>query len=67
MKNPTISTEGENTAMNASHDSQPQLSDSAFYLIALATLLKRGIFSATMQDYLEPGKFAGFKNDLTIN
>lgn len=40
-----------------------KLSDEAFYLIVLASLLKKMIYPATLNQFLVPGSFAGFNND----
>lgn len=38
----------------------PSLSDSAFYLIALLTLLRESIDPRLLKDLLIPGKFVGY-------
>ena len=44
-------------------ESTLRLSDNAFYLIALAVLLKKMVKPGTLQNFLTPGKFAGLNND----
>lgn len=41
---------------------KPGISDQAFYLIALIKLLKSDIYPASLEDYLRPGNFVGFRN-----
>ncbi|HVT85184.1 MAG TPA: hypothetical protein VHD35_08260 [Chitinophagaceae bacterium] len=41
----------------------PKLSDDAFYLIVLGSLLKKMIYPATLKQFLAPGSFVGFNND----
>ena len=40
--------------------STTRISDSAFYLIVLASLLRRAIGSQALQEMLIPGKFVGY-------
>ncbi|HEV8282895.1 MAG TPA: hypothetical protein VGQ09_01225 [Chitinophagaceae bacterium] len=65
MKIQTIATaRTESKIMKPCYDSRQQLSDNAFYLIALTSLIKKIIFPVTLQDFLIPGKFVGLKNEL---
>lgn len=60
MKNQTSGTSGVETKnSNLQQPSIPRLSDNAFYLIALAMLLRKSVKPAKLKEYLVPGKFFG--------
>jgi hypothetical protein len=60
MKIHTTKTCGvETNAGNIRQSSLPSLSDDAFYLIALAVLLKETVEPGKLKDYLVQGKFVG--------
>lgn len=66
MKNQNTKTVNhENNNINTQTGSAHQLSDNAFYLIALATLLKKMVPPDTLHDLLLPGKFVGFNGELS--
>jgi hypothetical protein len=50
-------------AVNMKREPVQKLSDEAFYLIVLASQLKKMIYPATLNQFLVPGSFAGFNND----
>lgn len=61
MKNNLIElTNVPEKTMKTAQEPAPRLSDDAFYLIALASLLKKMIRPASVQQFLIPGKFITF-------
>ena len=59
MKTLNVTTEKRRKVLAPSVN-KPGISDHAFYLIALITLLKKDIYPAAIKDYLRPGNSAGF-------
>jgi hypothetical protein len=57
----TSSLEKQNKNEKPSHP-KPAISEDAFYLIALVTLLKKSVYPATRQEYVKPAKFVGFRD-----
>jgi hypothetical protein len=66
MKNQTTETSAVETKnTNPPHLYVPRLSDNAFYLIALAVLLRKSVQPAKLKEYLVPQKFTGFRSEGT--
>jgi len=55
---------GENNNIKKSQHLVPRLSDEAFYLIALAGLLKKEFGQASLKQYLVPGGLPVYKGNI---
>ena len=66
MKKQTTKTiNHENNNINIHQNGAHQLSDNAFYLIALALELKKTVRPQQLNDYLVPGIFVGLNGKLS--
>ena len=48
--------------LSAGVSATPGLSENAFYLIALASLLRKSVGPGVLRQFLVPGEFAGYGN-----
>lgn len=56
----------ENNNFNNDPKSAPRLSDQAFYLIALAKLLKKESGMTSLEQFLAPGRTSGYNGKTAI-